>query len=339
MSAPHGHGAAQAAVISTASVGSAPAARKACIAYITDAGYLFPTLLSAIQAAANVAAGMTDVVVCYIGAKNGDSYAIESVCHAHGIIFRRVAPAEIGDLPIMYARLFLDTLLGDDYRRIIYIDGDTQIAGDLQELADVSIPAGMILAVRDPMTLVIERESKTWREQHAYMKSIGLSAAHIGAYFNSGVICFNTADWAEIRHECLRLQKSRHGDFRFPDQDILNLAVRDRHRTISFKWNFPIYFLNHAGVESIVQPRVYHFMSNPRPWQGAFQPWGKTHFKKYDELTNRYPELLGLRERLPARTFWKYTLQQYYKLVAERLAWKSNEFTERIMRIESEAMI
>jgi lipopolysaccharide biosynthesis glycosyltransferase len=322
-------------------VGDTPNARwpTACVAYTTDNGYLFPTLLSALQARQHTSRFKTDIFICYLGEPTRDSETVRGICAREGVIFRDVAPAEVDNMPIMYARLFLDDICGTRYEQILYMDGDTQVGGDLQALLDTPIPTGMLLSVRDPMTLVIDRNSPTWRRQREYLKSIGIDGRHKDTYFNSGVIYFKTDDWGDIRERCLALRRERASEFRFPDQDILNLTTRGRHLTMSFKWNFPIYFLNHAGVESLINPRIYHFMSNPRPWHGAFQPWGRDKFKKYDELGEAYPELRSMRKSLPQWLYWKYALQQRYKRVAENLQWRPGEFMSRVSSVEREAFV
>ncbi len=311
--------------------------KQACIAYTTDVGYLFPSLLSATQAKANVVSDRTDVAICYIGEATYESDVVKSVCAENEILFYQISADQIDNLHVMYARLFLDQVLGKNYSRIVYIDGDTQITGDLQSLADAEIATGMVLAARDPMTLSIGSDCREGRETYGYFKSIGLSTDQTYRYFNSGVMCFNMADWAEIREECMDFKRRNSRAYNFPDQDILNLCLLERQLTLSFKWNFPAHFMNHAGVEQIVNPNIYHFMSNPRPWQGPFLPWGSAYTRKYEYLKGKYPVLKSIDVSLPLWKRQKYVLQQYYKFFQARLKWNSSEIIEKIQRIEATA--
>ncbi len=313
--------------------------KKACIAYTTDCGYLFPSLLSAIQAKDNVDSNTSDVAICYIGESCQKSDIIHSICAQNNILFIAVAPQDIEHLHIMYARLFLDQILGYNYERIIYIDGDTQIAGSLQNLIDVTLPTGMILAARDPMILMIERGNKEGQNYQSYLQSIGIKPEHMTNYFNSGVMVFNSKDWEETRNECLEIKRQNPINYTFPDQDILNLTAADRNLILSFKWNFPIYFLNHKGIEEIVKPHIYHFMSNPRPWQGAFWPWGDVYSDEYTKLIVKHPELRQLSADIPTIIKYKYKLQQIYKYINENLNWSKDQFKLYIENIENKAII
>ena len=320
---------------------SPPLAKEApaCIAYTIDGGYLFPTLLSALQARGSVAEDTCDIAICHIGAASAASEAVHSICESSGILFRQTAPSDIGNMHVMYARLFLDCILERSYGRILYVDGDTQISGSLRELVSAELSSGMILAAPDPMTIGIRADTREGRRHSAYLESIGLPRSEVGDYFNSGVLCFNAKDLSEIRSACLAEHSRSKRAFRFPDQDLLNLAARGRRQQMSFKWNFPIYFLNHSGVEDDVAPRIYHFMSNPRPWHGAFAPWGAIPFERYAQLIHRYPQLAKLQPQLPAWLRAKYALQQYYKLASENLSALPGDFRRRIALIEKDAAV
>ena len=311
----------------------------AYIAYATDEGYLLPTLLSATQARANVEASVADVAVCFIGESSAATEAARRVCDQNHIEFRQAPKDLIRNLPTMYARLFLDHILEPSRERILYIDGDTQIAGSLDELAETRIGRGRVLAVRDPMTFTIDSDSHHWRDRKQYFESIGLPSRQISRYFNSGVMGFNFQDLPDIRTQCLSLLEQQKRPLRFPDQDVLNLALSGRNIDISYKWNFPSYFLNHRGIETAVAPKIYHFMSNPRPWQGPFLPWGKHFFTPYAKFLAMHPDLAHLRKTLPPWRMLKYRLQQYYKLAEENYHWRGNEFRRHVMQVEREAIV
>src|SRR5580765_2877183 len=97
---------------------------QGCVCYVVDEGYLLPTLVSALQARAQVAADIADVVIACLGPATARTAATAAVAEANGISFLRAdIPPEMNGLHIMFGRFFLDLLLPADYRRILYIDG------------------------------------------------------------------------------------------------------------------------------------------------------------------------------------------------------------------------
>lgn len=314
------------------------ATASACICYVSDQGYLFPSLISALQARRNITPGLADVIMVYVGEETPISALFRSIYQGLGLRFITVSPATIENMHIMYGRLFLDRILDRSYFRILYIDGDTQIDACLDPLINVQLPSGALCAARDPMALSIEWNDRTASGQRTYFKSIGLDPGHVRNYFNSGIIRVDRDAWRDISVDTLKLVKSRAAQFRFPDQDALNLVSANRYLTMSFKWNFPVFLLN-AGLDDVVLPRIYHFMSNPRPWHGPFQPWGKKWHASYIDLLKRYPELKPYMPTLSQPRYLKYFLQQHYKKRVESVVWKCPEIFDRVSEIERRSFV
>jgi hypothetical protein len=88
-----------------------------------------------------------------------------------------------------------------------------------------------------------------------------------------------------------------------------------------------------------VQPRVLHFMSNPRPWQGPFWPWGRNRYAIYLDLVKDYPQLEPYRPVLSTPRYAKYFLQQYYKKICESAVWQSQALLDRMAQIEAGAFV
>ena len=128
-----------------------------------------------------------------------------------------------------------------------------------------------------------------------------------------------------------------HG-LKFPDQDALNLTFGSDYLTMSYKWNFPS-FLLFCGWQDLIAPRIYHFMSNPRPWNGPFRPWGRTWYDPYVALANDYPQLQAFRKPIGRFKAVKYAVQQQLKGQFESPAWRTPRIRERIMRVEAEAYV
>ena len=308
-----------------------------CVCYTTDDGYLLPTLISALQARNHVDA-QTGVVICYIGVKGRKAEGVDEVCRTANIEFINVGPEAIDRRHIMFARLFLDRIVSPNYDHLLYVDGDTQVTGGLQPLLDAPLPSGAFLAAPDPMVLMLDSDGRGWRQRRAYFDSIGLRPEQQSRYFNTGVLSFARKDLGEIRAACMKSPAWRIQPLQFPDQDILNIACGERAVPMSFKWNFPIFFLN-CGFRAPINPRLFHFMSNPRPWHGPLRPWGDEFFAVYGRLVAEHP---GLVETLPSLPRWKlakYWLQQHIKALVESKTWNTSRMHEKLLGLEARASV
>ncbi|MCW6509038.1 glycosyltransferase family 8 protein [Lichenifustis flavocetrariae] len=296
------------------------------------------TLLSAMQARRQLTAGKADVLILYLGPQDHAAGVFADICAQHDIVFQPITARCIDDLPIQFARHFLDRLLDRGYAHVIHADGDTQVTGPLDPLFDVSLPSGRVLVTPDPMAVMIREPSRSWQARRAYFQSIGIPDARLDRYFNSGIFRLNRTDLAEVGRECVRLCRQYGPVFRFSEQDAFNLAFGEDAQLMSFKWNFPVFFLN-GGYDATIQPRLIHYMSNPRPWHGAFLPWGRTTHRVYRDLVGMHPELAEYLQPMRGLKAVKYRAQQRYKRLVEQRTWTRPAVRERVAQFERNATV
>ena len=313
------------------------AASRVCC-YTIDEGYLLPTLLSASQLRRSLPDGLADVLVVCFGDESAATRAAAAFCTDEGLGFLVVSPRVLEGNSMLCARFLLPQLLGPAYRDILYIDGDTQVAGSLAPLLAHPLPPGHVLAVPDPMAVMIESPRGPWPARRAYFRSIGIPDARHGTYFNSGVMRVSRSDWDAVSRECLALCRRQGERFAFRDQDALNLVVGGRAALASFRWNFPPFFMN-FGAEASIGPRIVHFMSNPRPWQGAFAPWGRAWHAPYAALAAARPDLARTVAPLRRARFYKYAAQQHLKRLIEARTWGTPAVRARIGALEGRAAV
>lgn len=311
--------------------------RRACFCYTTNTNYMGATVLSAVQARLNVPTARADVAILFLGADDARARGFADLCGRHGILFQVITPQGIDDLPIHFARHFLDRFLPPEITDIVHVDGDTQIAGPLEPLLDIPLAPGRVLAVPDPMSVMIHHPSRAWRARRAYFRSIGIAEDRLDRYCNSGVFRIARTDAGAVGRECVRLCRERGAALRFSEQDALNIAFGSAIDLISFRWNFPAFFLN-GSYDAVIAPHVIHYMSNPRPWQGAFLPWGRPAHRVYREMAQNHPELAGLLQPLRGWPALRYRAQQRAKHLIESRTWTRLPVRERVARFEREAM-
>ncbi len=304
-----------------------------CIVYTADRSYLFPSLVSAMQARAHAPAGAADVIIIGIDIDDRARKDFSAICDAEDIRFMTVSGSAIDGGSAMMARLFLDRLLPDDYAHILYIDGDTQVTGPLDALLASPPAPGMFLAANDPMTFTLSGDRSDKRAFVSHAASIGLNDRQMQSYFNTGVLFINRVGWDATGAAAWRLIRERGQAFRFPDQDPLNVVGADTHLPMSLAWNFPIFMCN-VDVAPSIHPVIYHYMSRPKPWQGGFLPWRSRGARPYREAVQRHPALERYNPGFPFRQRVRYHAQQRYKALVESITWGIGERRRQILLYE-----
>lgn len=306
--------------------------------YAVNEGYLFPTLLSASQLRRKTPSGVADVVVACFGPPTDVTRLSAEFCASENIRFILAPTAVLEGTSSAYARFFLGQILDPHYRQLVYLDGDTQITDSLEPLVSQAAGAGLLLATPDCMAVMIDSRQGPWPARRSHFESLGLPSDRHRDYFNSGVMRVARDDWDAISRECLKLYAARGPTFMFADQDALNIVVGEHSRPISFRWNFPSFFMN-LDVQRSINPRIYHFMSNPRPWHGTFPPWTSAWHDPYVALMTSHPGLARSMQRMRPMRKLKYAVQQRVKRVMESREWGTPAVRQRIADMEARAVV
>ena len=305
-----------------------------CITYTTDDTYLFPTFVSAMQAHRHSSRKKADVAIFCIDLGETARRAFEPVCEAEGIRLISIKKSMIDGENAMLSRLFLDRFVPGEYSQILYMDGDVQIHDSLDPLIQANVPADRFLAANDPITFLLADSGLQSRNLAAHMAAIGLTAAQSLRYFNSGVLRINRKGWDSIGMRAWEQFKRMGRTSRFPDQDALNLVSLGNRLPMSLAWNFPV-FLRNSRVAKQIQPRITHFMSSPKPWQGSFPPWNDQACVPYADALEQYPSLIPFRLNFPFHRRAFYHLHQNSKKFSEVFTWGWSKRRDRILNYET----
>lgn len=308
-----------------------------CIVYTTDTKYLFPTLVSAMQARRQASRAKADVAIYCVALQPEAEDIFGPVCRREGIALVPVPRSMIDGQTAMMARLFLNCFVPEQYSQYLYLDGDTHVLGSLDPLIDADVPEGRFLAANDPITFLLEDKGRQSKDLLRHMNSLGLSNAQALGYFNSGVLRIHRTGWEKIGERAWEYFKSKPHS-RFPDQDALNVVACEERLVMPLAWNFPI-FLRNSRLEQEIKPRIEHFMSSPKPWHGAFPPWDREACRPYLDAMATYPELLPYRMVMPAGQRITYHLQQHTKKMMEMILWGPSERRSRILRYEAQCQL
>lgn len=301
------------------------------VAYTATPGYLFQTMLSAVQARSNVDNGTQVHVIAVAGRGDaGPELAVmASVAAAHNIIFRQVTPDVVDDLHPTFARLFLDRVLPKEIGTVLYLDGDTQVLGPLTPLLTRPPERGRLAGVLDPMAAIRLTHAKLRRQIDRDWDSAGMPEGARRGYVNAGVLLFDRADLQDFRAAALARYAEGDGRLPYADQDAINAALWTDIEHLELEWNYPGFLL---GVDCPARAgaRIIHYMSSPRPWHGSYLPWRRAGYLPYVELVREHPELALYWARPSIARIGRNHAQQLYKSCSEGRVWRSARFREAL---------
>lgn len=213
-----------------------------------------------------------------------------------------------------YYRCFLSSILPQDIDRILYLDCDIIVLGDICPLWETPL---------DSNTAVAAIEDMGCREKHRYEI---MQYPEEDSYFNSGVLLVNLSYWRghNVPKACVDFYHEHPERIIFNDQDLLNCVLHAHKKFVSLQWNVqdgfyrntssisPIWRAKHKEI--LENPLILHF-TNRKPWNydsqhplrkvyikyWAMTPWGNE--RPWNSLPNRIkrffrllPFYIGLRK-------------------------------------------
>ena len=256
------------------------------LVFICDAQYALPTLVALLSAKEGRAAG-TEVAAHVVTpglsraaraafaalAAPGFSVEIveseaESLAALHG--GDPDAPVSANHVALLKFRL---PSLFPALERILYLDSDVLVRGDLSPLWETDLKGASIAAVRDSGTIY-------WKHAQA--------RRHAG-YFNSGVMLMDLGKMRETGAERRLFAVKRagldDGTAPFVDQNVFNEVFADSVRHVSIRWNCLLVNLKRAEGrwtpedirrrygetvrdfdDLVAKAAIWHFSSKDKPW-------------------------------------------------------------------------
>ncbi|MBX3539029.1 MAG: glycosyltransferase family 8 protein [Chelatococcus sp.] len=178
-----------------------------------------------------------------------------------------------------YRRLFLPALLGERYRRIIYLDSDMVVVRPgLSRLLSLELAGCPVAAAIDMIFLKDFEDGPLTAEFRAYRAGLGLPLAQ--PYFNSGLLVIDPEAWREqaVTEKALAFLTAAPARCLFHDQSALNAVLQGNWLALSPRYNFMGDF-QLLDLEALIAPVVMHFVNHPKPWH--FMDWaGEDRFAR-----------------------------------------------------------
>lgn len=162
-------------------------------------------------------------------------------------------------------RLLLPEIIPDD--RVIYIDADAIVNGDITELFNLNMDGCLVAGVTD---------SGAGADKYNLKAAIGL--AEDEPYINAGVTLLDLAEIRKLNLLDKWLYEINNHWYGTHDQDILNLSCRGRIKLIGLKYNVSL----STGLDEN-DIRIMHF-AGAKPWNTANVP----HYEIWQRWSREY---------------------------------------------------
>lgn len=185
-------------------------------------------------------------------------------------------------------KLFAYELLDCKIERLLYIDSDTVVVGDISELFEINLNNCPVAMAQD--SLVINHK-----------EDIGLNKQN--PYYNAGVILFDMCEWKkqQCSDKIIEHVKTVRAHYPAPDQDLLNVVFKNRifqllpeynmepaYYMFSFKnyyktFKNPCFYSRDILEREKNNPKIIHFFRV----MGEF-PWHKNNMHPFNDLFDKY---------------------------------------------------
>jgi len=160
---------------------------------------------------------------------------------------------------VTYFRIFLPDIITDSVEKIIYLDPDIIVQGNIADLWKINVKGWNLAAVKD----------------YGFNRHENLKIPESSEYFNSGVMLINLDKWREdhIKDKALDYIFNNAESLKLWDQDALNAVLHDRWKKIHPKWNLQYNMIEGKTMEDGIllseakdNPNIIHYTSNDKPW-------------------------------------------------------------------------
>lgn len=184
----------------------------------------------------------------------------------------------------VFYRLFLTSILPSTVTKVLYLDSDTLVVGDLSHLFNLGLGVGIAAVLNQS-------------QNSEYFQRLNITKSQY--YFNSGVLLINLEWWRthEIEKKIIGYIKENAAILKNPDQDVLNYFFTQSRIILPLKYNVQsAFFYKEKYIEldekmkdevkkAIINPVIIHFTGWDKPWMRTCSHPYKDEFLRYKSQT------------------------------------------------------
>jgi lipopolysaccharide biosynthesis glycosyltransferase len=267
--------------------------RRNAICMCVDAHMLIPAFFIAYSVSkASATRDEFDIVLLVPPGNIGPDQAAYAA--ANGIIVdHSLDLASVEGIPILQDRLSPATLFKlllarhfqTRYRRILYLDADLTIHGDvamlfrldLNDYAVAGCPAGRVW---------LNEPDRVREEAYSHCLALGMTSPY--RFFNTGVMLIDPDRWVseELGERAIAFLRDHADICPLPDEDALNAVLDGRLLEISPVWNLRTELVPSRHV----LPAIIHYAGPDKPWRRVDRLFAfRDAFHLYEEFIAQTP--------------------------------------------------
>ena len=193
-----------------------------------------------------------------------------------------------------YYRVLLSSIIPSNIDKILYLDCDIVVIGDVCELFEIELDDYPLAAVQEPVEIC---------EDHRRQ----LSLPYGESYFNSGVLLINLDYWRKNNSQVNLLEFSKRDRHVYcHDQDALNYVFKKQWYRLPPKWNksntATLELIDFYHIldkrEYIKDARIIHYIDEPKPWYGIYGTRYRKLYEKYLKISGWKKEKIKVKKPL-----------------------------------------
>lgn len=192
---------------------------------------------------------------------------------------------------VTYYRFSIDSLFDESIERILYLDCDLIIKGDIKHLWHTDLKGKTIGAVEDgAMMKPLTDWAKNLKLKLRLEKEI--------PYLNAGVLLIDMVKWraGNISEKCIRVLTDYPEKITLNDQDALNFVLRNNWYQLPIHWNTTTFlytdrhrYANKEIHNAVKNPSIIHYTTGNKPWYTHLTHPAKSDFLQYWDSSPWYP--------------------------------------------------
>lgn len=202
-----------------------------------------------------------------------------------------------------YYRIFFPSLIDPGIKKLLYIDSDVIVIGNLWELYNTNIGYCPIAAAPD--------SGAELREDLGIYKKED--------YFNAGVLLIDTKNWKgqNVTERVIKFLFDHPEKVKYVDQDALNATLIDNWYRISNKYNFTLLDvkLQVPSKELIKDVVIIHYTSWRKPWHCLTRNKLRYLYHDYLRLSPKAYEKKYTDLKWDIKTMWHFSrirMKEFY---------------------------
>jgi lipopolysaccharide biosynthesis glycosyltransferase len=183
-----------------------------------------------------------------------------------------------------YYRILIPVLIGPDIKKVLFLDSDLLVRGDISELWETDLQDSYVAAAPE---FIDEK----------YKIALGMNPS--SGYFNAGVLLMNLEKWRKVdmTTRILKFIDANHEKLISWDQDALNVMFENKWKKISPEWNVGHNFFRGESLAGyfriseiefnnyVRSPKIVHFSGGAKPWLFEISHPFKSEYLEYKERT------------------------------------------------------